>query len=360
MFSDAAHSCRWNSGRIWPEKWRPDCFPHTLLGLKGTPEGLEKPADGPLDIASLPFDRDILRLGLYEMEKDPSTGVFSRTIPLPSDTYSYRFVLDIPNGDPLFMQTMPDPTNPPLLPNAFSQIYVPFDPARQTDDRSIEAPIASESRLETGVCRDIPLVVYLPAGDSPAGKYPTLYLSAGGGDSETSWVTQGAAKAILDHLIADGRLEPTIVVMMNYNLLGWNSDACIAHLTQALVPQIEAAYAADPRPARRAFAGFSAGGLFAFDLYAARPAEFGYFGIWSGGQRGECDFSRPALHRPVLHIGAGLYDDAFYAFAYPLQDKLDAAGIAFSSRIPRGGHQWAVWRKILEDFAGRVLWKERS
>ncbi|MFA7252089.1 MAG: alpha/beta hydrolase-fold protein, partial [Bacteroidales bacterium] len=44
-------------------------------------------------------------------------------------------------------------------------------------------------------------------------KYPVLYLQHGWGEDETAWSTQGHANLIMDNLIADGKIEPFIIVM---------------------------------------------------------------------------------------------------------------------------------------------------
>jgi enterochelin esterase-like enzyme len=60
-----------------------------------------------------------------------------------------------------------------------------------------------------------PASVYLPPGYSADRKYPVLYLLHGIGGNETHWPGPGAAGAILDNLIADGKAVPMIVVMPN-------------------------------------------------------------------------------------------------------------------------------------------------
>ena len=58
-----------------------------------------------------------------------------------------------------------------------------------------------------------PAMVYTPAGYASSQQYPVLYLLHGIGGNETHWSGPGAAAAILDNLIADGKAVPMIVVM---------------------------------------------------------------------------------------------------------------------------------------------------
>src|SRR5688572_23556980 len=60
-----------------------------------------------------------------------------------------------------------------------------------------------------------PAMVYTPPGYSAERKYPVLYLLHGIGGNENHWTQFGAADAILDNLIADGKATPMIVVMPN-------------------------------------------------------------------------------------------------------------------------------------------------
>ena len=60
-----------------------------------------------------------------------------------------------------------------------------------------------------------PASIYLPPGYSTSRKYPVLYLLHGIGGNETHWPGPGAAGAILDNLIADGKAVPMVVVMPN-------------------------------------------------------------------------------------------------------------------------------------------------
>jgi enterochelin esterase-like enzyme len=86
------------------------------------------------------------------------------------------------------------------------------------DVRREGVPAGQVERIEfdstvTGSKR--PASVYLPPGYSADEKYPVLYLLHGIGGNETHWPGPGAAGAILDNLIADGKAVPMIVVMPN-------------------------------------------------------------------------------------------------------------------------------------------------
>ena len=375
MFSDLYHSSHYVSGKYWPHEWRRGYFPHMLLGLKTPPKELHDINNKKIDPRTFEFDWEILKLGLYEMNKDSETGIFSCTIPLPSGTFNYRFVLDIPDGNPINMITIPDPNNLPMYgkeqKQKYSQIIVPFDKEKQEEDRSVELPyqsglkgkvVYSEYKTDPsfGVGEKQPVAIYLPAeyDENKETAYPVLYLSHGGGGTFTDWVTQGSLMNMMDHFIGERQTEPMVVVMMDNEVFEWkHKDSCIPNLIRFLKPFIENNYNVETNSERCAFAGFSAGGFLAFDVWANCAPTFAYIGIWSAGQRSELDFSKEELKHSQIHVGGGRYDDAFYAFGYRLENQLYEYGIDFTSYFPEGGHQWSVWRKLLEDFVTRVLWR---
>lgn len=373
MFSDEAHSTFTDSGRYWPHQWKKEYFPHTLLGLKTTPKELKNGTKGEeIDVSKFEFDWEVLKLGMYEMEKNEDTGVFSCTIPLPSGTFSYRFVLDMPDGNPLKMVSVPDPgvtgfscRTEKIL---YSQVRIPFDKIRQTDDRDIELGCAESVRgivkcieypvkKEFNVGNKQPAWIYLPHGydENRVKPYPVLYLSHGGSESVSTWLNQGSMPQILDSLIATGKIEPVVVVTMDNSIYLWNhKEKNIPSLTECLIPYIEENYHVSKEKEGRAFAGLSAGGFLAFDLFISAGYLFENIGVWSGGQRFEADYTKDFLKNVNIHIGAGKYDDAYRAFAKPLEQKLKEYGIPYTMDIINGGHQWSVWRKLLEIFLIKV------
>ena len=68
--------------------------------------------------------------------------------------------------------------------------------------------------------------VYLPTGyESDSNKtYPVLYLHHGGGGNDSDWFNLARAHDIMDHLIASGYLEPTIVITPNFYDLGFTIE----------------------------------------------------------------------------------------------------------------------------------------
>lgn len=122
--------------------------------------------------------------------------------------------------------------------------------------------------------------VYLPNGYDKKKQYNVVYLMHGGGDNTTSFFADPRSPLplvnVLDHLIADGKMEPVIVVAPTYYYddqnIGDNSFDQAVHLVKVfhdefanyVIPAVEAKYSVAPGRDHRAFGGFSMGALCAW------------------------------------------------------------------------------------------------
>ena len=100
-------------------------------------------------------------------------------------------------------------------------------------------------------------------------KYPVLYLQHGWGEDETAWSNQGHANLIMDNLIAEGKIEPFIIVMT----YGMTNDVRFGHINQftakefetvlvdELIPYIDSNFRTLADKKHRAMAGLSMGGF---------------------------------------------------------------------------------------------------
>lgn len=200
--------------------------------------------------------------------------------------------------------------------------------------------------------------VYLPFGYDPKGeaRYNVLYLMHGGGDNTTSFFSDPRSPLpltqVLDHLIADGRMEPLIVVAPTFyrddRNIGANrmEDAIeltrIFHkeLRESLVPAVETAYrtyldgtdaaAVEASRGHRAFGGFSMGALTTWYQLAYGVDDVKYFlplsgDLWVYDQQGE-------------------------------KQSLDVAALWLNDKVSRSHHasDFRVWgHSGSEDIAGR-------
>ncbi len=148
------------------------------------------------------------------------------------------------------------------------------------------------------------MLVYTPPGYSTDKKYPVLYLLHGIGGDETEWRRFCQPENIMDNLLADGKVEPMIIVMPNGraqkndraegNVFA-SAPAFAAFegdLLNDVIPAIEAKYSVRADREHRALAGLSMGG--------GQSLNFGLgnldFFAWVGG------FSSAPNTRPAAEI----------------------------------------------------------
>ena len=77
------------------------------------------------------------------------------------------------------------------------------------------------------------LRVYTPPGYRPDRKYPVLYLHHGLGNTSTEWTQRARAPIIIDNLLADGKIQPFIVVFPSGNATAVPGDEKQGDRTQA-------------------------------------------------------------------------------------------------------------------------------
>ncbi|MDD3640013.1 MAG: alpha/beta hydrolase-fold protein, partial [Bacteroidales bacterium] len=123
-------------------------------------------------------------------------------------------------------------------------------------------------------------------------KYPVLYLQHGWGEDETAWSTQGHANLIMDNLIADGKIEPFIIVMtygmtneikFGSGLRNFDIKPFQTVLVDELIPYIDANFNTLADKDHRAMAGLSMGGMETKMITLNRPEVFSHYALLSGG-----------------------------------------------------------------------------
>ena len=142
--------------------------------------------------------------------------------------------------------------------------------------------------------------VYLPYGYDPAQKYNILYLMHGTGDDENYWLqTHAYNRIMLDRMIAQGEIEPLIVVTPTFYV----EDDCLdgldaltfsfrEELRNDLMPAVESKYSTWAETAddagfaasrdHRAFAGLSRGAVTTANSALCGSLDyFSYFGLFS-------------------------------------------------------------------------------
>jgi len=162
--------------------------------------------------------------------------------------------------------------------------------------------------------------VYTPPGYSTARKYPVLYLLHGIGGTDTEWTQACHANLIIDNLLAEGKIQPMVLVFPDGNSSrtaadlaaagsgvpagqnpenrgaaapaggagrgpGMNMDAWLTpfenDLLKDIIPYIDSHYAVYTDRDHRALAGLSMGGGQTLNIGLVHPETFAWVGGFS-------------------------------------------------------------------------------
>ena len=141
--------------------------------------------------------------------------------------------------------------------------------------------------------------VYTPPGYSADRKYPVLYLLHGLGQDYRQWTEWCQADNIVDNLIADGKMQPVIMVFPNCDAKLTVTDTSAAgrsgradnfegygkpfeeDLLKDIIPYIDSHYSTISDPEHRALAGLSMGGGQSLNIGLYHLETFAYVGGFS-------------------------------------------------------------------------------
>src|SRR5580658_1444377 len=316
-----------------------------------------------------PNARAVTVNGIRHMPDQPMTkddiGVWSATVgPLGPDVYSYVFSID---GA---IVTDPHDRNIKKYFKSDSLFEVPGNPpilaAMQPVPHGIVHHQFYASKARGG---EAGMEVYTPPGYDPraAALYPVVYLLHGYGDGEDAWLDAGHANWIIDNLIAQGRIDPMIVVMPYGHAVpvvehepkdysAKNEAVMEKDLVGEIIPIVERDYRADPRSKERAIVGLSMGGGQSLLIGLGHPGVFRWVGAFSAAAP-EKDMDKtfgeivkdPSLRPSLLWIGVGK-EDGLLKRNQAFHDWLVQKGIVHTWVVSEGGHEWPVWRAYLPQF----------
>ena len=244
-----------------------------------------------------------------------------------------------------------------------------------------------------------------PQYDKNKKKYPVLYLQHGWGENEYAWWNQGHANLIMDNLIAEGKIDPFIIVM-TYGMTneGFRPGAMPAAparpaaapgapgvrpgaapagapgarpgaapgarpaqqarpaggmgmmlnngfetvLCDELIPYIDANFRTIAKKNSRAMAGLSMGGMETHSITLARPEVFGWYGLLSGGTYNPDEVKDTGVKGIFIGCGSKEGPDQIRNAAKALQD----AGYNAMGYVSEGtAHEFLTWRRCLYQMA---------
>ncbi|MCX6237783.1 MAG: alpha/beta hydrolase-fold protein [Bacteroidia bacterium] len=307
-------------------------------------------------------------------------GIWSYTTGvLPSDLYSYAFIVDgmkcSDPGNVYLIRDVATVTNVFIVGGGIGDLFKVNKVAHGTVTRRwYDSPSNKMSRRIT---------IYTPPGyETSKQKYPVLYLLHGMGGDEEAWIALGRTSQILDNLIAQGKAKPMIVAMCNGNViqeaapgessLGFYTptfqlpntmDGKMEETFPDVIKFIESNYRVVTEKSGRAIAGLSMGGYHSLHISRYYPNTFDYIGLFSAAIKPDNKVTSKVYKdidgtlNTQMKNGYKLYwigigkSDFLYKDVTEYRAKLDKMGMKYTYRESEGGHTWTNWRVYLSEFA---------
>ena len=310
-----------------------------------------------------------------KMHKD-STGVWTYTTePVHPDVYQYRFVVD--------GWKIEDPVNPDSTYVVLHKESVVAVGGTEFADLFTEpADTVARGRVDTlyvyspeqDVTRKV--LVYVPPVEQDS--FPVLYLMHGISGDEATWLEVGRVRQVMDHLLAEERVRPMIVVMPDCNVpnklepkkrtnmlrnafnfpmirLGQHFEDAFPHLYRSVCEH----YPISSSQQDHYVAGLSSGAMQAANIARNRPELFGKVGLFSPARMKEEQFETHKRGRdacvpcvesqPTYFIGLGKRD-YFYHDGCRFIKRLENAGLTCTVHETNTAHTWRSWREYLVVF----------
>ena len=221
--------------------------------------------------------------------------------------------------------------------------------------------------------------VYTPPDYSTARKYPVLYLLHGIGGNDLEWIRACSADNVIDNLLADGKVEPMIVVFPNGNASvtvnggaggdrgpgmgggfgGWGTPF-ENDLIKDIIPYIESHYSVYADREHRALAGLSMGGGQSLNIGLANLDVF----AWVGGFSSAPNTKPPAELVPdpgaakeklkLLWLACG-NRDSLIRISQGVHNYLKENNVPHIWHVDSNGHDGTEWANNLYLFAQHIF-----
>lgn len=205
--------------------------------------------------------------------------------------------------------------------------------------------------------------VYTPADydKDQSKRYPVLYLQHGWGEDETAWSVQGHANLIMDNLIAEGKIDPFLIVMTygmtNEIRMGGLRNFDIGPfqtvLVDELIPYVDANLRTLSDQTHRTMAGLSMGGMETKSITMNNLDKFSHIALLSGGtistsEITDMDTFKKQVKLVFVTCGSRERPERLQ----PASDSLEQAGIRSGYYVsPDTAHEFLTWRRSLYQLA---------
>ena len=323
--------------------------------------------------------------GVADLVKNDGVWEFTTPSPLAPELYSYTFIVD--------GVKMTDPSNVFQLRDVASVTNVFLIDGDYADYFKIkDVPHGTVSKVwyhSPSLGMERRLSVYTPAGyEKGDNRYPVFYLLHGMGGDENAWLELGRAAQILDNMIAEGKVEPMIVVMTNgnadlqaapgesslgfappHNTIAKTMEGSFETHFPEVVEFIDSNYRTIPSKQNRAIAGLSMGGFHSLHISKEYPDMFDYVGLFSAAIMPDRKVKSPIYDnmegklktqfdkKPALYWIAIGDKDFLYEANKEYRKKLDENGYKYTYRESPDGHIWKNWRIYLTEFIPQLFKK---
>ncbi len=206
-------------------------------------------------------------------------------------------------------------------------------------------------------------LVYTPPGYSNKQKYAVCYILHGIGGNSSHWMADwgGRANIMLDNLIADGKIQPMIVVSPNTDATGAGINDGYENFTkdlvQNLVPYVDEHYSTYGDSEHRALAGLSMGGGQTFNIGLTNLDTFQYLCPISSAPNTKStnvlfpDGGKAASEKLKAFLISCGTSDSLLNFSETVHKFCDSNGVKHEYFLIQGGkHDFDVWKPALWNF----------
>jgi glucoamylase len=220
------------------------------------------------------------------------------------------------------------------------------------------APAGARGRIETVEVPGSParkVKVYLPHGyENSAARYPVLYLQDG-----SEYLSRARAAEHADRLIAEGKVQPFIVVFVDPIERAkdyWASDSFADFMAKELVPFVDGRYRTVAAREGRALLGASLGGVISYWTALRHPAVFERVGgqstaFWIDDERvlsalAKLDEGARQKYPMRFYLDTGRLESLLGANRRALV-ALRSIGYPVAYSESDDGHNYTAWRERL-------------
>lgn len=273
-----------------------------------------------------------------------------------------------------------DPLNPRRVNNGFgrpasSELAMPdyVQPPEIQSYPNIPHGTLRDTTILSAVLRNSRIIrVYTPPSYATArnDSFPVALFHDG-----TQYVTYGMANNVLDYLISENRIQPTIAVFVppvnRDNEYAFSQTSLFeSFIVDELMPIIDRRYRTKRDPAARAMIGLSFGGLITTQICYNRPESFGLCApfspsYWAKGME--------ILHQVVngpkkeikFYLDWGTYETIIMVNARAMRDNLITLGYEVTWNEWHEAHSFGSWRAHIDNaleyfFPGAAVSVEES